>query len=236
MVAAPHAGAARHQCQCRRRHAWKTPQFWMLWVVLCMNVSAGIGILGQASPMIQDMFRVTPAAAAGYVGPALHLQPRRAFLLVRRLGSHRAQGDSTASTSSSVRCCMPACRWTQGRARCHALRRGHRPHHHDVWRRLCHHSGLPARHVRQLSGRRHPRPAHHRLDRRRHPRTATRRPHLPVDKAGRHTRRARLQWDLLPDGRTACHRACRQSAGASGGSKAHLAPPTQPGCAEETSD
>jgi MFS family permease len=49
-------------------HAWRTPQFWMLWVVLCMNVSAGIGILGQASPMIQDMFRVTPAAAAGYVG------------------------------------------------------------------------------------------------------------------------------------------------------------------------
>jgi MFS family permease len=33
-----------------------------------MNVSAGIGILGQASPMIQDMFKVTPAAAAGYVG------------------------------------------------------------------------------------------------------------------------------------------------------------------------
>ena len=48
--------------------AWKTPQFWMLWVVLCMNVSAGIGIIGQASPMIQDMFQVSPAAAAGYVG------------------------------------------------------------------------------------------------------------------------------------------------------------------------
>jgi MFS family permease len=48
--------------------AWKTPQFWLLWVVLCLNVTAGIGILGQASPMIQDMFRVTPAAAAGYVG------------------------------------------------------------------------------------------------------------------------------------------------------------------------
>ncbi|MCA1962680.1 MAG: OFA family MFS transporter [Prosthecobacter sp.] len=48
--------------------AWKTPQFWLLWVVLCMNVSAGIGILGQASPMIQDMFGVTPKAAAGYVG------------------------------------------------------------------------------------------------------------------------------------------------------------------------
>jgi MFS family permease len=48
--------------------AWKTPQFWLLWTVLCMNVTAGIGILGQASPMIQDMFNVTPAAAAGYVG------------------------------------------------------------------------------------------------------------------------------------------------------------------------
>jgi MFS family permease len=48
--------------------ASKTPQFWMLWIVLCMNVSAGIGIIGQASPMIQDMFQVSPAAAAGYVG------------------------------------------------------------------------------------------------------------------------------------------------------------------------
>lgn len=48
--------------------AWKTPQFWCLWIVLCMNVSAGIGIIGQASPMIQDMFGVSAAAGAGYVG------------------------------------------------------------------------------------------------------------------------------------------------------------------------
>jgi MFS family permease len=50
--------------------AWSTPQFWLLWFVLCMNVTAGIGVLGQASPMIQEMFtgRVTPAAAAGFVG------------------------------------------------------------------------------------------------------------------------------------------------------------------------
>jgi MFS family permease len=48
--------------------AWRTPQFWLLWGVLCLNTTAGIGILGQASPMIQDMFKVTPAAAAGYVG------------------------------------------------------------------------------------------------------------------------------------------------------------------------
>src|SRR3984893_8074828 len=49
---------------------WRTPQFWLLWVVLCMNVTAGIGVLGQASPMIQEIFsgRVTPATAAGFVG------------------------------------------------------------------------------------------------------------------------------------------------------------------------
>jgi MFS family permease len=50
--------------------AWVTPQFWLLWVVLFLNVTAGIGILEQASPMIQDLFKGTvgPAAAAGFVG------------------------------------------------------------------------------------------------------------------------------------------------------------------------
>lgn len=36
--------------------AWRTPQFWFLWGVLCLNVSAGIGILGMASPMLQEIF------------------------------------------------------------------------------------------------------------------------------------------------------------------------------------
>jgi len=50
--------------------AIKTPQFWLLWVVLCFNVTAGIGVLGQASAMIQEMFkgRLTASAAAGFVG------------------------------------------------------------------------------------------------------------------------------------------------------------------------
>jgi MFS family permease len=49
--------------------AFGTPQFWLLWVVLCMNVTAGIGILEQASPMIQELFkgRITAAAAGGFV-------------------------------------------------------------------------------------------------------------------------------------------------------------------------
>jgi MFS family permease len=55
-------------------NAVKTPQFWLLWTVLFCNVTAGIGILEQAAPMIQDFFRdgggssVEPAAAAGFVG------------------------------------------------------------------------------------------------------------------------------------------------------------------------
>jgi MFS family permease len=48
--------------------AIKTPQFWLLWGVLFLNVTAGIGVLGQASLMIQEMFGVTVAAAAGFVG------------------------------------------------------------------------------------------------------------------------------------------------------------------------
>ncbi len=37
-------------------NAHKTPQFWLLWLVLCMNVSAGIGIIGAAAPMLQETF------------------------------------------------------------------------------------------------------------------------------------------------------------------------------------
>src|SRR5882757_8526514 len=55
------------------RNAIKTPQFWFLWVVLCFNVTAGIGILERAAPLYQDFFRgSSPAqavatAAAGFV-------------------------------------------------------------------------------------------------------------------------------------------------------------------------
>jgi len=38
------------------KNAHKTPQFWLLWIILTMNVSAGIGIIGAASPMLQETF------------------------------------------------------------------------------------------------------------------------------------------------------------------------------------
>ncbi len=54
------APAARRGMVTRRnvhlRDAHKTPQFWLIWAVLCLNVSAGIGVLGLASPMLQEIF------------------------------------------------------------------------------------------------------------------------------------------------------------------------------------
>ena len=52
-------------------NAVKTRSFWLLWVVLFCNVTAGIGILEQASPMIQDFFREggTSAVSTSVTGP-----------------------------------------------------------------------------------------------------------------------------------------------------------------------
>ncbi len=48
--------------------AMRTWQFWLLWFMLFLNVSAGIMIISQASPMAQEMVKMTPLAAAGMVG------------------------------------------------------------------------------------------------------------------------------------------------------------------------
>ncbi len=64
--------------------AWRTPQFWLIWGVLCLNVSAGIGVIGMASPMLQDIFgpllvgvtsdaTLTAAQKAGIVAAAAGL-------------------------------------------------------------------------------------------------------------------------------------------------------------------
>lgn len=73
-AAAKKATAGWGGAQVSAASAIRTPQFFMLWVVLFCNVTAGIGILEQAAPMIQDFFRdgtsstVTAAAAGGFVG------------------------------------------------------------------------------------------------------------------------------------------------------------------------
>lgn len=47
--------------------AWKTPQFWLIWGLLCLNVTAGVGVISMASPMFQDVFgaRLIGAHATG---------------------------------------------------------------------------------------------------------------------------------------------------------------------------
>jgi MFS family permease len=67
-VAKPQAMITTHNVDVNT--AFGTRQFWLLWIVLCTNVTAGIGILEQASPMIQELFKGTigPVAAGGFVG------------------------------------------------------------------------------------------------------------------------------------------------------------------------
>ncbi|MBC7434512.1 MAG: OFA family MFS transporter [Bdellovibrionales bacterium] len=55
----PPAASANAMITQRHVHVkkvWGIPQFWLIWMVLCMNVSAGIGVIGMASPMLQEVF------------------------------------------------------------------------------------------------------------------------------------------------------------------------------------
>ncbi len=53
------ANAMISQHHVHLKDAHKTPQFWLIWWVLCLNVSAGIGVIGMASPMLQEIFAGT---------------------------------------------------------------------------------------------------------------------------------------------------------------------------------
>ena len=65
-AAAPGSSAA--QPSVHYRDAVKTKQFWLIWAVLCLNVSAGIGVIGMASPMLQEIFGASTVVAAGFTG------------------------------------------------------------------------------------------------------------------------------------------------------------------------
>ncbi|NUU68602.1 OFA family MFS transporter [Enterobacteriaceae bacterium BIT-l23] len=52
----PSTGRGISTIQVHVNVAWRTPQFWLLWLVLWLNVTAGIGLLGMASPMLQEIF------------------------------------------------------------------------------------------------------------------------------------------------------------------------------------
>ena len=67
-----------------------TWQFWLLWAMLFLNVSAGIMIISQASPMAQQMVGMTPSPPPAWWGD-LHLQWPRTRLLGLGLRPHRTR-------------------------------------------------------------------------------------------------------------------------------------------------
>lgn len=64
--------------------AMKTPQFYRLWIVLCMNVSAGIGVLGVASTMMSEIFGTTLPGIVDGAFAALYVSMISVFNMVGR--------------------------------------------------------------------------------------------------------------------------------------------------------
>ena len=161
------------------RNAVKTRQFWLVWIALFCNVTAGIGILEQAAPMIQDFFRqsdgvslVSAAVAAGFVG----------LLSIGNM-SGRFAWSATSDVTGRKRIYMMylgvgAVLYTVlalAGSTHHLPLRGARVRHHLLLRRrLRDRPGLPARPVRHVPGRRDPRPAPDGVVRGRHRRAADR--------------------------------------------------------------
>ena len=64
------------------KDAHKTPQFWLIWAVLCLNVSAGIGVLAVASPMLQEIFGGSLIGADGVKIAALNASQKASIATV----------------------------------------------------------------------------------------------------------------------------------------------------------
>lgn len=111
------------------RVACRTPQFWLLWMVLWLNVTAGIGILGMASPMLQEIFagkllsldlswhelngeqlKRIATMAAGFTGLLSLFNIWDVFLGIG-IRPVRTQNDLCDHFSARGPCCTARCRW-----------------------------------------------------------------------------------------------------------------------------
>ena len=140
--------------------AWRTPQFWLLWWVLCLNVTAGIGVLGQASAMAQEMFpgRVTAVAAAGFVGLLSIFNMAGRFIWAST--SDYIGRKNTYCVFFLLGMLLYGLVPTSGAYRQRgAVRDLLRGHHQHVWRRVRDHSGVSEGRVRRAVCRRHSRAA-----------------------------------------------------------------------------
>ena len=193
-------------------NAHKTPQFWLIWWVLTLNVSAGIGVIGMASPMLQEIFAgkliglpdvgfnalsvAQKATIAGDRGrlyrPALAVQHRRPLLLGVAVRLYRPQEHLLLLLPARHRA-LCAGADLRGDGLEAAVRARLRHHPVDVWRRLRHRAGLSRRHVRHAVRRRHPRPAADGVVDRRHHRSGGRELHPRIPARGRRAARPALQ-------------------------------------------
>jgi Major Facilitator Superfamily. len=135
----PAAASATSMITKRHVHlnrAWKTPQFWLVWGVLFLNVTAGIAVISMASPMLQDVFGgklaglteaaadLTPAQKAAVVAAAAGLVGLISlFNSLGRCSGPRCRTRSAARTpttrssssaSSCTACCRPGATWAAG--------------------------------------------------------------------------------------------------------------------------
>ena len=157
----------------------KTRQFYQLWIVLCFNVTAGIGVLGVAKTMMTEIFGTTlPHIVDGGVcrdlrGHDQRIQHGRAVYLGQHLGLHRAAqylldilctGYSAVLLHSIYR---PAGQCQSRGGLAGVFLRRHHDHLYHVRRRLRHHSGIPGRYFRDKICRGYPWPPVDRLEHRR---------------------------------------------------------------------
>ncbi len=201
-----------------RDEAIRTVQFYLLWGILFINVTAGIGILAQASPMMQDMFGRTPFQAAAIVSiisifnatgrlfwasTSDYIGRRNTYLvffvvqfvLFLLIPGFAASGNWLVFQVESL------------------------PHLHDVRRRLRHHPGVSRRHLRPAQRRSDSRGAADRVERR--GRRRSRDHHRALEsreggpgagrRAGAHLRRAAAGARRAPRGGVRSHLA-RQAA------------------------
>ena len=187
--------------------ALKTPQFWLIWWVLCLNVTAGIGVLGQASAMSQEMFpgKVSVVAAAGFVGLLSLFNMAGPFLLGLDLRLYRAQEHLFLLLRARHVALLHGAVDRLDRQRI-AVRAVLRHHHQHVWRRLRHRAGLSEGHVRHALCRRHPRLADHGVVGGRRVRSGAGQLHPPVSDRQRRAEGAGLQRHHVHHGGLAGHR------------------------------
>ncbi len=165
------AEEARHARGRLRGRAWKTPQFWLLWAVLCLNVTAGIGILGQASLMCQDMFGVSAAVGGGFAGllSLFNMAGRLFWSSTSDLTGRKAIYCVFFLLGAVLYSLVPDGPEVSQRD---PLRRRHRSDHLDVRRGVRNDPRLPPRPLRHHAPGRDPRPPDHRVVDGRGPRPA----------------------------------------------------------------